>query len=106
METHQQPVNQKIKRGRVHEGPRNHFLTFAVSILLTALAFFAVMNSGLNRTFINFFILFLAVVQVIFQLAFWMHMKDRGHFYAIAGLITGAIVALTAFAAALIWMWW
>jgi cytochrome c oxidase subunit 4 len=106
METNQHQADSKIKRGKVHEGPRNHFITFGVSLLLTLLAFMAVANVGLDRTFVLVFIIFLAIVQVIFQLAYWMHMKDRGHRYAVIGLSTGAFVAVTAFVAAVYWMWW
>lgn len=106
MEMNRESANQKIKRGKVHEGPRNHFIAFAVSIVLTLLAFLAVYHTGLSRTFTYFFIIFLAIVQVIFQLAFWMHLKDRGHLYAKLGLAMGAVIALTVFAAAIYWMWW
>jgi cytochrome c oxidase subunit 4 len=92
-------------RKRHHEGPRNHFLSFALSIILTILAFAAVM-ANLGRTFTIMFIVLLALIQVIFQLAFWMHMKDKGHFYATVGIVTGAFVALTAVAATVYWIWW
>ena len=106
MEVNQETADPKIKRGRVHEGPKNHFITFGVSMLLTLLAFLAVANVALDRTFVLVFIVFLAIVQVIFQLAYWMHMKDRGHIYAIIGLSVGAMVAVIAFITALYWMWW
>jgi cytochrome c oxidase subunit 4 len=104
--THQEPADQKIKRGKVHEGPRNHFIAFAVSIILTLLAFLAVYHTGLNKTFTYVFILILAIVQVVFQLVYWMHLKDRGHFYAIMGLLMGAFVGVTAFVMAIYWVWW
>jgi cytochrome c oxidase subunit 4 len=93
------------KRPHVHEGPKNHYLSFILSLVLTALAF-AVVMAEMGRTFTILFILTLGIIQVVFQLAFWMHMKDRGHGYAIVGLITGAIVALTGVAAVVYWMWW
>jgi len=106
METNQEPAVQKIKRGRVHEGPRNHFIAFAVSIVLTLLAFLAVAHPGLNTTFKYVFILLLALVQVIFQLAYWMHMKDKGHLYPILGLLMGLVIGITAFVMAFFWVWW
>jgi len=93
------------KRPHVHEGPKNHYLAFILSLVLTALAF-AVVMAEMGRTFTILFILTLGIIQVVFQLAFWMHMKDRGHGYAIVGLITGAIVALTGVAAVVYWIWW
>lgn len=88
------------------EGPRNHYLSYIVSIVLTILAFAAVLYGGLDRAFLIMFLVGLAVVQSIFQLAYWMHMKDKGHLFPIAGLIFGAFVALTAVAAAVYWVWW
>ncbi len=61
-----------------HEGPRNHYLSYIVSILLTMLAFAVVLYGGLDPAFIMIFIVTLALVQAVFQLIFWMHMKDRG----------------------------
>ncbi|MDF2669216.1 MAG: subunit of cytochrome oxidase [Paenibacillus sp.] len=92
-------------RRHVHEGPRNHFLSFALSIVLTLLAFLVVI-AEMGRTFTLIFIVVLALIQATFQLAFWMHMKDRGHFYATVGIIFGFVIALTGVAAVVYWMWW
>src|SRR5690554_3760882 len=106
MENNQATAEQKIRRGKIHEGPRNHFITFGVSIVLTLLAFLAVANVSLDRTFVMVFIVFLAIVQVIFQLAYWMHVKDRGHLYSIIALSMGAVIAIASFVTAIYWMWW
>lgn len=88
------------------EGPRNHYLSYIVSIVLTMLAFAIVLYGGLDRAFIILFLVGLGIVQVLFQLAYWMHMKERGHFFPIMGLAFGAFVALTAVAAGVYWLWW
>ncbi|MCZ8523236.1 MULTISPECIES: cytochrome C oxidase subunit IV family protein [Paenibacillus] len=88
------------------EGPRNHYLSYLISIILTMISFAVVLYGGLDRSFIIFFIVGIGVVQVIFQLAYWMHMKERGHMFPIAGLAFGAFVALSAVAAAVYWVWW
>ncbi|WP_442602895.1 cytochrome C oxidase subunit IV family protein [Paenibacillus sp. KN14-4R] len=93
-------------RRRKPESPAPHFLSYIVSILLTMLAFAVVIYGDLDRSFILIFIFSLAIIQVIFQLAYWMHMKERGHVYAAIGLIFGFIIALTAVAAAVYWTWW
>lgn len=98
--------SQQIRRGRVHEGPRNHVIAFAMSVVLTALAFLAVMNPNLSSTFKYSFIVILAFIQVILQLAFWMHMKDRGHFFARVFLAMGVIVGLLLPITAIYWTWW
>lgn len=105
MEVGQHSAQQEGNQHRHHEGPKNHYLAFALSIVLTLLAFIAVM-ANLGRTFTIIFIVFLAIVQVVFQLAFWMHMKDKGHLYPIIGISFGAFIALTGVAAAVYWIWW
>lgn len=92
-------------RRHVHEGPKNHFLAFGLSILLTILAF-VVVNAQMGRTFTLLFIVLLAIIQAVFQLTFWMHLKDRGHFYATVGIAFGFITALTGVAAVVYWIWW
>lgn len=105
MAANQHSASENRNRPHVHEGPKNHYLSFILSIVLTALAF-AVVIADIGRTFTILFIVTLAVVQVLFQLAFWMHMKDRGHAYAIIGIAFGFIIALTGVASAVYWMWW
>ena len=73
--------------------------------MLTLIAFAAV-NANMSKPFTIALILTLAVVQVLFQLFFWMHLKDKGHFYARAGIAFGAFVALTALIFAVYWLWW
>lgn len=106
MEQNTTSAPRQVKRGRVHEGPRNHVITFALSMVLTALAFFAVMNPNLSNTFKYSFIVILAAIQVILQLAFWMHMKDRGHFFARVFLAMGVIVGILLPITAIYWTWW
>lgn len=88
------------------EGPRNHYITFMISILLTMLAFGAVLYGKMTTAFLLPFLVVLALVQVLFQLSYWMHMKDRGHTFPIIGISFGAIVALTAVTAGVYWIWW
>jgi len=105
MSAHQDPSSAE-GRPYKHEGPKNHYITFILSILLTMFAFAAVIYGDLDRGFVLWFLSILAIVQAVFQLVYWMHMKDRGHAYAILYMVMGAIIALTAFAAAVYWMWW
>lgn len=105
MEEQVQPVNQ-IKRASATEGPRNHVISFAISIVLTLFAFIAVANPNLPRTFVLWFIVLLAFAQALIQLMFWMHMKDRGHLYAKIAIAFGAVIFLSAVASAVYWTWW
>ncbi|MEY4479806.1 MAG: hypothetical protein RLZZ267_484 [Bacillota bacterium] len=107
MANHEQvQSSERIKRGPAHEGPRNHFIAFGISMALTLLAFVAVATPEFGNTFKVGFIIILALIQAFVQLAFWMHMKDRGHIFPIVGLATGFFVFLTALFMAVKLLWW
>lgn len=89
-----------------HESPTNHYLSYILSIVLTMLAFAVVLYGDLDRSFILVFIVGLGIVQASIQLFFWMHAKERGHMFPLIFMAGGVIVALTAVAAAVYWMWW
>lgn len=101
-----QLANQTIKRTKAHESPRNHYISYAVSLLLTALAFLAVANPSMGRTFTYIFISILAIIQALFQFVFWMHMKEKGHIFPAIGIAFGVVIALCAFVTAVFWVWW
>jgi cytochrome c oxidase subunit 4 len=96
-----------VKRKGNHEGPRNHFLAFGLSLLLTLLAFVAIIYQHVLETwFLLSFIVLLAILQAVIQAVFWMHLKDRGHLQQRIFIISGAFVALTAVIMAVYWVWW
>lgn len=88
------------------EGPKNHYITYLVSILLTMFAFAAVIYGGLSKAFLVAFLILLAIVQAVFQLAVWMHMKEKDHTFPIIGIFFGAIFGMCGVVAALFWTWW
>jgi cytochrome c oxidase subunit 4 len=47
----------------------------------------------------------MAILQVIVQLAFWMHLKDRGHFWPTLAMIFGALCIVYVVASAVFWIW-
>jgi cytochrome c oxidase subunit 4 len=77
-----------------------------LSLALTIIAFAAVSAGEINTTFTYIILVGMAVVQVFIQMAFWMHMKDRGHLFPIIGIISGAVVVFTMVIMALYWVWW
>jgi cytochrome c oxidase subunit IV len=93
------------KRHRV-EGPQKHIVGFVLSLALTIIAFAAVSAGDINTTFTYIILVGMAVVQVFIQMAFWMHMKDRGHLFPIIGIISGVVVVFTMVIMALYWVWW
>lgn len=96
-----------VKRANTHEGPKNHFLAFAISIALTVLAFLVVYyQSALETWFVYGILIIMAVVQAAVQGFFWMHLKDPGHLHQRIFMLGGVIIAFTALVMALYWVWW
>ncbi|MFC5470199.1 cytochrome C oxidase subunit IV family protein [Cohnella suwonensis] len=93
------------KRHRI-EGPQKHIVGFVLSLALTIIAFAAVSAGEINQTFTYIILVGMAVLQVFIQMAFWMHMKDRGHLFPIIGILAGAFVVFTMVIMALYWVWW
>ncbi|RED64714.1 cytochrome C oxidase subunit IV family protein [Cohnella lupini] len=93
------------KRHKV-EGPQKHIVGFVMSLALTIIAFAAVSAGEINATFTYIILVSMAVIQVFIQMAFWMHMKDRGHLFPIIGILAGVFVVFTMVIMALYWVWW
>lgn len=106
MTTEHQVTQDGVKRSHRHEGPQKHIVVFIFSIVLTAIAFAAVAAGGVNAAFAVILLLVMAVLQVIVQMGYWMHLKDRGHMIPILFMIGGFFVAGTAIVMGLYWVWW
>ncbi|WP_308638041.1 cytochrome C oxidase subunit IV family protein [Paenibacillus silvisoli] len=94
------------KKHHKHEGPKKHIIAFIASILLTIIAFAMVAAGEVNTSFIYIALVLMAFVQVFVQMAFWMHMKDRGHIFPIVGIMSGVVVVFTIVIMAEYWAWW
>ena len=102
----QHTATEETKKRHKHEGPKKHVIAFIFSLILTALAFATVMSGEVNTDFIYILLVVMAVGQVAIQMAFWMHMKDRGHLYPIIGILGGVVVVFTMVIMAEYWVWW
>ncbi|MDQ0972824.1 cytochrome c oxidase subunit IVB [Neobacillus sp. 179-J 1A1 HS] len=99
-------VDIEYRRKKSIEEMRHQVVSFALMIFLTLIAFAAVAIKGFSAWFIVPFILLLAVVQVIFQLYYFMHMSHKGHEAPSMFLYSGALVgAITILAFSTI-IWW
>jgi cytochrome c oxidase subunit IV len=89
----------QYRRKKNAEEMKHQVITFAMMIFFTLLAFTAVGLNGISHWFIKPIIILLAVVQVVFQLYYFMHMKHKGHgmisLFIFAGLLVGMIMILT-----------
>ncbi|TVY01305.1 cytochrome C oxidase subunit IV family protein [Cohnella terricola] len=103
---HNHAASREVSKRHKVEGPQKHIVGFILSLALTIIAFAAVAAGEINETFTYIILVAMAVVQVIIQMAFWMHMKDRGHLFPIIGIIAGVFVVITMVIMALYWVWW
>jgi cytochrome c oxidase subunit 4 len=105
MESNHSATEQPKQRHKL-EGPQKHIIGFIFSIMLTVIAFATVASGEVNADFVSIIIVVMAILQVVIQMAFWMHMKDRGHLYPIIAIVFGVVVVLTMVIMALYWVWW
>jgi cytochrome c oxidase subunit IV len=91
-------VDIEYRRRKSAEEMRYQVVSFALMIFLTLIAFAAVAIEGFTAWFTVPFIILLAIVQVIFQLYYFMHMSHKGHeapsLFLYSGVLVGAITIL------------
>lgn len=83
-----------MERRKRKQELQHYWVSFAMMIGFTLLAFWAVSVKSLSTNFKSFFIIILAVVQVIYQLYYFMHLKDKEHGFPSIFIFSGALVAL------------
>lgn len=88
------------------EGPQKHVIAFILSLVLTIIAFAAVAAGEINPTFVYIILVVMAIIQVFLQLAFWMHLKDKGHLFPIIAICAGVVFVIAMVIMALYWIWW
>lgn len=98
-QTNNPKVDLVYRKRKSAEEMRHQVITLALMIFLTLVAFVAVAYpKTFSPIFSVPFILLLAVVQVIFQLYYFMHMSHKGHeaasFFLYSGLLIGLITIL------------
>jgi cytochrome c oxidase subunit IV len=90
-------IEYRIKKSK--EEMKYQVVSFTLMIFLTLVAFAAVGIEGFSSWFTVPFIVLLALVQVIFQLYYFMHMSHKGHeapsLFLYSGVLIGAITVLT-----------
>ncbi|PLR84080.1 cytochrome c oxidase subunit IVB [Bacillus canaveralius] len=99
-------VDIEYRRKKSAEEMRYQVITFSLMIFLTLVAFAAVAYDGFTGWFTIPFILLLAVVQVIFQLYYFMHMSHKGHEAPSLFLFSGVFVAAITVITFMTVIWW
>jgi cytochrome c oxidase subunit 4 len=99
-------VDIEYRRKKSAEEMRYHIISFSMMIFLTFIAFAAVGFKEVSKSFTPPFILLLAIVQVIFQLYYFMHMKHKGHEAPSMFIFSGALVAFIIILTFTTIIWW
>ncbi len=66
-----------MKEHETHTNPTNYIVGFVLSVVLTLLAYFAVVNEWFSKRGIVFFIVTLALVQFGVQMLFFLHLSQE-----------------------------
>ncbi|WP_458414019.1 cytochrome c oxidase subunit IVB [Schinkia sp. CFF1] len=97
----------EVRKQANKEEMNQQFVVFALTIFLTLLAFASVVfKDTINNWFVTPFIFILAIVQVIFQLFYFMHMSHKGHAAPILFIFSGVLVAAVSILALMTVVWW
>jgi cytochrome o ubiquinol oxidase subunit IV len=69
---------------------------FILSILLTFLAYFLVVNKSLESSTLTFLVMVFAIVQLIVQLLFFLHLgqEEKPHWNLVMAINTAAIILI------------
>lgn len=89
-------TRQKMK---LEQEMKHQVISFTLMIFLTALAFISVASDVIPASFAIPFILLLAVIQVVLQLYYFMHLNQKGHEWPNAFIMTGIFIAVPTVAA-------
>ncbi|MYL70838.1 cytochrome c oxidase subunit IVB [Halobacillus litoralis] len=105
-QSHSKPIHHREYEKKQHrEEMKQQVLTFALMILFTLVAFGMVIME-VNSYFIIPTLIILAVVQVAFQLYYFMHMKNKGHDMVAVMMYGGAAVAALTIITFTSIIWW
>lgn len=104
--TGSKPVHQaEYERKQHKEEMKQQVISFVMMILFTFVAFGMVI-AGVDSFFVIPVLLLLAIVQVAFQLYYFMHMKNKGHDMPALMMYGGAAVALLTIITFTTIIWW
>lgn len=92
-------------RRRSADEMRGQVTTFAIMIFLTLISFTAV-YAGFSAYYVAPVILLLAVIQVVLQLYYFMHMSHKGHETTSLFLYSGVIIAFITVLTFVTIIWW
>ncbi|MGG0617754.1 cytochrome c oxidase subunit IVB [Bacillus altitudinis] len=104
--TNQSKVDLVYRKKKNAEEMKHQLISFGLMIGLTFVAFLTIASEDVGNWFAVPFILLLAVIQVAFQLYYFMHMNQKGHETPALFLYSGVFVAFITVLAFLTIIWW
>ncbi|MFS0861349.1 cytochrome c oxidase subunit IVB [Fredinandcohnia sp. 179-A 10B2 NHS] len=99
-------VDLAYRRRKSAEEMKFQVVSFVLMLFLTLIAFIAVGYEHYTAWFVVPFIILLAVVQLILQLYYFMHMSHKGHEAPKLFLFSGVLVAAITVLAFMTIIWW
>lgn len=99
-------VDIEYRRKKNAEEMKYQVISFTLMIFLTLVAFVAIGYGDFSAWFKVPFILLLAVIQVAFQLYYFMHMSHKGHEAPSLFLYSGVVVGAVTLLAFMTIIWW
>lgn len=88
-----------MEKRKLNREMKHQIITFALMIFFTVMAFISVASDVIPGSFALPFIVALAVLQVILQLYYFMHLKDKEHEWPSAFIISGVLIVIPMVAA-------
>ncbi|WP_181348948.1 cytochrome c oxidase subunit IVB [Thalassobacillus sp. CUG 92003] len=97
------PVDFKKKHSK--EEMKQQVITFALMIMFTLVAFGLVL-AEVTSFFVIPILIILAIVQVLFQLYYFMHMKNKGHSMVSVMMFGGISIGILTIITFTTIIWW
>lgn len=95
-----------LERQKNKEEMKKQVVSFALMIFLTLIAFGVVAFGDVPKIYAIPILIIMAVIQVVFQFYFFMHLKDKDHEMPMVFMYGGAWAALLTLAALGLITWW
>lgn len=97
---------EEFQKKKNKEEMQKQLITFALMIGFTLVAFIIVVTGTMDKMVVIPILLVLAIVQVIFQFYYFMHLKHAGHEMASVMIFGGVWAAFLAICALNVITWW
>jgi|SRR5690625_1244101 len=95
-----------FEREKRKEEMKKNFISFALMIVFTIIAFGIVATGNIQSMFVIPILLVMCIIQVAFQFYFFMHLKEKGHEIPAVLIYGGVWAALLCLGGLGVVTWW